>query len=102
MAKQYGIYQPIDYSKVNTDQLDPSLVAAVKKNTMVDGKPYAVPHVYGTASRDAGKFLNANIAANFKRGLPPEALANTNWYPTVPPGLEEMEGKVMDKIKAAK
>jgi len=269
VAKQYGIYQPIDYSKVNTDQLDPSLVAAVKQNTMVDGKSYAVPHVYGTsglvvnrekapgikdykdlldpkytgrvsyrmkrptllamgyslgydpfalyddkeayqkfldeiaakliaakpvvrnywdngdqlleslrsgelwaamaweqagwklyeenpnidyiaptsgamawvdtfaipaksenvegaykwinfilrpenaavftnaekygtASKDAGKFLDANIAANFKRGLPPEALANTNWYPTVPPGLEEMEGKVMDKVKAAK
>ena len=57
---------------------------------------------YGTASKDAVKFLEPNIAANFKRGLPPEALANTNWYPTVPPGLEEMEGKVMDKIKAAK
>jgi len=264
----YGIYQPIDWSKVNTDQLDPSLVAAVKANTTVDGKSYGVPHVYGTsglivnkalapdikdykdlldpkykgrvsyrmvrptligmgfslgydpfalyndldgyqaflnemekvliaakpvvrnyydnadqllesmrsgeiwaamaweqlgwklyaensdidyiaptsgplawvdtftipaksenvegaykwinfilrpenaavftnvetygtASKDAGKYLNPEIAANFARGLPPEALANTNWYPTVPPGLEEMEGKVMDKIRAA-
>lgn len=264
----YGIYQPIDWSKVNTAQLDPSLVAAVKANTTVDGKSYGVPHVYGTsglivnkalapdikdykdlldpkytgrvsyrmvrptligmgfslgydpfalysdldgyqaflndmekvlieakpvvrnyydnadqllesmrseeiwaamaweqlgwklyaenpdidyiaptsgplawvdtftipaksenvegayewinfilrpenaavftnaetygtASKDAGKYLNPEIAANFARGLPPEALANTNWYPTVPPGLEEMEGKVMDKIRAA-
>jgi spermidine/putrescine transport system substrate-binding protein len=265
----YGVYQPIDWTKVNTDQLDPSLVAAVKKNTTVDGKSYGVPHVYGTsglivnkakapdikdykdlldpkytgrvsyrmvrptligmgfslgydpfalyddleayqdflddmqevlieakpvvrnyydnadqllesmrseeiwaamaweqlgwklyaenpnidylaptsgplawvdtftipaksenvegaykwinfilrpenaavftnaetygtASKDAGKYLNPEIAANFERGLPPEALANTNWYPTVPPGLEEMEGKVMDRIRAAK
>ncbi len=57
---------------------------------------------YGTASKDAGKYLNPDIAANFARGLPPEALANTNWYPAVPAGLEEMEGKVMDKIRAAK
>ncbi len=269
VVKQYGIYQPIDYSKVNTDQIDPSMLAAVKKNTMVDGKSYAVPHVfgtsglivnsakapdvkdykdlldpkytgrvsyrmkrptllamgfslgydpfalykdkeayqkfldeiakkliaakpvvrnywdngdqlleslrsgeiwaamgweqqawklyeenpnidyiaptsgsmawidtfaipaksenvegaykwinfilrpenaaiftnaekYGTASKDAADFLEAKIAANFKRCFPPEALANTNWYPTVPPGLEEMEGKVMDRIMAAK
>lgn len=269
VVQEYGIYQPIDYSKVDTTQIDPSLLDAVKKNTLVNGKSYAVPHVYGTsglvvnkekapdvkdykdlmdpkytgrvsyrmkrptllamgyslgydpfslyddkeayqkfldeiaevlidakpvvrnywdngdqlleslrsgevwaamaweqagwklyeenpnidyiaptsgamawvdtfaipaksenvegaykwinfmlrpenaavftnkekygtASKDAVKFLEPNIAANFKRGLPPEALANTNWYPTVPPGLEEMEGKVMDKIKAAK
>lgn len=269
VVQEYGIYQPIDYSKVDTAQIDPSLLEAVKKNTLVDGKSYAVPHVYGTsglvvnkekapdvkdykdlldpkytgrvsyrmkrptllamgyslgydpfalyddkeayqkfldeiaevlidakpvvrnywdngdqlleslrsgevwaamaweqagwklyeenpnidylaptsgamawvdtfaipaksenvegaykwinfmlrpenaavftnkekygtASKDAVKFLEPNIAANFTRGLPPEALANTNWYPTVPPGLEEMEGKVMDKVKASK
>ena len=57
---------------------------------------------YGTASKDAANYLEPTIAANFKRCFPPEVLANTNWYPTVPPGLEEMEGKVMDRIKAAK
>ncbi len=57
---------------------------------------------YGTASKDAVKFLEPHIADNFTRGLPPEALANMNWYPTVPPGLEEMEGKVLDRIKAAR
>lgn len=57
---------------------------------------------YGTASKDAGKYLNPDIADNFSRGLPPEALARTNWYPAVPVGLEEMEGKAMDKIRAAK
>jgi spermidine/putrescine transport system substrate-binding protein len=29
-------------------------------------------------------------------------LAKINWYPTVPVGLEEMEGKTLDKIKAAR
>jgi spermidine/putrescine transport system substrate-binding protein len=269
VVSEYGIYQPIDYSKVDLDQLDPSLVEAVRKNTLVDGESYGVPHVYGTsglvvnfekapdvkdykdlldpkytgrvsyrmvrptligmgfsfgydpfalyddpeayqefldgisekliaakpvvrfywdngdqllesirsgevwaamaweqagwklheenpnidylaptsgalawvdtfaipaksenvegaykwinfilrpenaavftnketygtASKDAGKYLEPDIADNFARGLPPEVLANINWYPTVPVGLEEMEGKVMDRIKAAK
>lgn len=56
---------------------------------------------YGTASKDAVKFLQPEIAANFTRGLPPAVLANINWYPTVPVGIEEMEGKTLDKIKAA-
>jgi len=34
--------------------------------------------------------------------LYPEVMKKMNWYPTVPAGLEEMEGKVLDKIKAAK
>lgn len=268
VVEQYGIYQPIDYSKVDTDQLDPSLLAAVKKNTLVDGKSYAVPHIYGTsglivnkakapdvkdytdlldprykgrvsyrlkrptligmgfamgydpfelysdpeayqkflddvgakliagkpvvknywtngdqllesmrseevwaamaweqagwklhaenpnidylapasgalawvdtfaipaksenvagaykwinfilrpenaaaytnaekygtASKDAVKLLDAETKANFERGLPPEVLEEIHWYPTVPPGLEEMEGKVLDKVKAS-
>ncbi|MEA1953259.1 MAG: extracellular solute-binding protein [Campylobacterota bacterium] len=46
--KQFPIYQPIDYSKVNTEQLVPSMLASVKKNSMVDGKSYAVPFCYGT------------------------------------------------------
>ena len=269
VVEQYKIYQPIDYSKLDTDQIDPSLLEAVKKNTLVDGQSYAVPHIYGTeglvlnrklapdikdfkdlldpkyegrvsyrmkrptligmgfslgydpfslydkpeeyqkfldemekvliagkpavktywdngdqllqllrsgevwaasaweqagwklhaenpdidylapesgalawvdtfaiparsenveaaykyinfmlrpenaafftnretygtASKDAVKFLDPEIKANFERGLPPEVLAKINWYPTVPAGIEEMEGKTLDKIKAAR
>ncbi|MEA4860448.1 MAG: extracellular solute-binding protein [Sphaerochaeta sp.] len=269
VVEQYGIYQPIDYTRLNTDQIDPSLLEAVKKNTLVNGKSYAVPHVYGTeglvvnkakapdikdfkdlldpkyagrvsyrlkrptligmgfslgydpfalysdtaayqkfldemekvliagkpsvktywdngdqllqslrseevwaasaweqagwklhaenpnidyiaptsgalawvdtftipsksenldaayayinfmlraenaafftnretygtASKDAVNYLDEEIKANFTRGLPPEVLANINWYPTVPAGIEEMEGKTLDKIKAAR
>lgn len=57
---------------------------------------------YGTASKDAVQYLEPEIKANFERGLPPEVLANIHWYPTVPVGLEEMEGKTLDKIKAAR
>jgi spermidine/putrescine transport system substrate-binding protein len=269
VAEEYGIYQPIDFSRIDEDQIDPSLLAAVKKNTSVDGQSYAVPHVYGTeglvinkdkapdvkdfkdlldpkytgrvsyrlkrptligmgfslgydpfalyddseayqqfldemetvlieakpvvktywdngdqllqllrseevwaasaweqagwklhaenpnidylaptsgalawvdtfalparsenldaayayinfmlrpenaafftnretygtASKDAVQYLDPEIKDNFSRGLPPEVLANINWYPTVPAGIEEMEGRALDKIKAAR
>jgi spermidine/putrescine transport system substrate-binding protein len=269
VAEEYGIYQPIDFSRIDEDQIDPSLLAAVKKNTLVDGQSYAVPHVYGTeglvinkdkapdvkdfkdlldpkytgrvsyrlkrptligmgfslgydpfalyddseayqqfldemetvlieakpvvktywdngdqllqllrseevwaasaweqagwklhaenpnidylaptsgalawvdtfalparsenldaayayinfmlrpenaafftnretygtASKDAVQYLDPEIKDNFSRGLPPEVLANINWYPTVPAGIEEMEGRTLDKIKAAR
>jgi len=46
---KYKIYQPIDLSKVKTDQIIPSMLEAVKKNTMVDGKPHAVPFCWGTS-----------------------------------------------------
>ncbi|MFZ7126850.1 MAG: extracellular solute-binding protein, partial [Desulfobacterales bacterium] len=49
VQEKYGIYQPIDYSKVDTEQIVASMLEAVRKNTMVDGKSYAVPHVYGTS-----------------------------------------------------
>jgi spermidine/putrescine transport system substrate-binding protein len=62
VVAEYGIYQPIDYSKVNLDQLDPSLVEAVRKNTLVDGKSYGVPHVYGTS----GLIVNFEKAPDVK------------------------------------
>ena len=57
---------------------------------------------YGTASKDAVKYYTPEAAANFSRCFTPEVMANMNWYPTVPSGLEEMEGKVLDKMRAAK
>jgi spermidine/putrescine transport system substrate-binding protein len=49
VQEKYKLYMPIDYGKLDTDQIVASMLAAVKKNTMVDGKSYAVPHVYGTS-----------------------------------------------------
>lgn len=55
VQQKHGIYQPIDYSKVNTDQLVTSMVDAVKKNTNVDGEGFGVPHVYGTTGMIVNK-----------------------------------------------
>jgi len=269
VAKMYGIYQPVDYSKVDESQIEPGILAAAKKNTLVDGKSYAVPYVYGTlglivnkakapevkdykdvldpkyknrvsyqlrrptlmalgfsfgynpfdlyndrvayqkfldhmekvliegksvvrnywetsdaltellrtgeiwialgwekvawklyeenpqvdyvaaksgplvwldtyaipsksenleaaykwinfclkpenaailsnivkynsASKDAVKYMDPNVSANYKRCFPPEVMANMHWFPTVPPGLEEMEGKTLDRVRASR
>ncbi len=44
-----GIYQPIDLSKVNTDQINESLDAILEGSTY-EGKPYAIPFVWGTTA----------------------------------------------------
>jgi spermidine/putrescine transport system substrate-binding protein len=57
---------------------------------------------YGTASKGAGQFLDASIRGNFERSFPLSAIANIKWYPPVPAKLEEIEGKILDKVKASK
>lgn len=68
---QYGIYQPIDFSKIDESQIDPNMLAAVKKNTMVDGKSYGVPHVYGTSGLCVNK-EKAPDAKDYKDLLDPK------------------------------
>ena len=55
---EFGIYQPVDYAKLDTAQIIGSMLLAVKKNTDVDGKSYAVPHIYGTS----GLIVNKKFA----------------------------------------
>ncbi|MFL4997260.1 MAG: extracellular solute-binding protein [Microvirga sp.] len=45
---EFGIYKPLDMSKVKSDQFIASMLEATKKNTSVDGKVYGVPHIWGT------------------------------------------------------
>ena len=49
VQEKFSIYQPIDYSMIDAKLIVPSMLDAVKKNTMVDGKSYGVPHVFGTS-----------------------------------------------------
>jgi spermidine/putrescine transport system substrate-binding protein len=57
---------------------------------------------YGTASKGASQFLNTEIRSNFKRSFPLAAIANVKWYPPVPAKLEEIEGKILDRVKASR
>ena len=57
---KYKLYQPMDYGQIEADQIIASMLEAVKMNTLVDGKSYAVPHVYGTS----GLIVNRKMAAD--------------------------------------
>jgi len=57
---------------------------------------------YGTASKGAIELTNPDIRGNFERCFPQAAIDNIKWYPPVPAKLEQIEGKILDKVKAAK
>ncbi len=59
---KFKIYQPVDYSQIKSGQIVASMLEAVKQNTMVGGKSFAVPHVYGTS----GMIVNRKFAADAK------------------------------------
>jgi spermidine/putrescine transport system substrate-binding protein len=41
------------------------------------------------------------MRAQFNASFPGGAFSGINWYPAIPPGLEAMEGRILDRIKAA-
>ncbi|WP_193174112.1 extracellular solute-binding protein [Oricola nitratireducens] len=59
---EFGIYKPIDLSKIDAAQFIPSMLEATKANTTVDGEVYGVPHVWGTS----GLVLDTTKAAGVK------------------------------------
>lgn len=59
---EFGIYKPIDLSKIKAGLFISSMLEATKGNTTVDGKVYGVPHVWGTS----GLVLNTKKAGGVK------------------------------------
>jgi spermidine/putrescine transport system substrate-binding protein len=57
---------------------------------------------YGTASKGSIQLTNVDIRGNFQRSFPQADIDNIKWYPPVPAKLEGIEGKILDKVKAAK
>ncbi len=53
-----------------------------------------------TAAKGADELMDPRLRQQFNATFP-EGLKNIKWYPAIPPGLEEIEGGVMDRIKAA-
>lgn len=56
---------------------------------------------YGTASKGANAYYDAEIKADFERSFTEADIDNIKWYPPVPVKLEQIEGKILDKVKAA-
>ncbi len=55
-----------------------------------------------TAAKDGDKFVEESKRMRFQETFPAAAIDNIKWYPPVPAGLEDMEGKVLDRVQAAK
>ncbi|MEQ6290045.1 extracellular solute-binding protein [Vogesella sp. GCM10023246] len=54
-----------------------------------------------TAVKGAENFMDAQMKKQLAESFPPAAMKNIKWYPAIPAGLEEIDGKVLDRIKAA-
>ena len=54
-----------------------------------------------SAAKDTAPWVDPRLKAQFTAAYPESALKNVHWYPAIPAGLEEIEGKVLDRIKAA-
>src|SRR6476620_2781223 len=54
-----------------------------------------------TGSKGADALMDPKLKAQFANSFYEEALKNVKWYPAVPPGIEDIEGKVLDRVKAA-
>ncbi|HEX9474062.1 MAG TPA: extracellular solute-binding protein [Steroidobacteraceae bacterium] len=52
------------------------------------------------AAKDAEQYMDPRLRAQFNESFP-DGLKNIKWYPAIPPGLEEIEGGILDRIKAA-
>ena len=46
--QEFGIYKPMDLSKLKNEQFIASMLDATKKNTTLAGKVYGLPHIWGT------------------------------------------------------
>jgi spermidine/putrescine transport system substrate-binding protein len=48
VQREFGIYRPIDLTKVKVEQFQPALLDIVKRNATLDGKLYGLPYLWGT------------------------------------------------------
>jgi spermidine/putrescine transport system substrate-binding protein len=55
---------------------------------------------FSTAMNTA-PLIDPRLKAQFAAAFPGDGLTRIHWYPAIPPGLEEMEGRVLDRVKAA-
>lgn len=54
-----------------------------------------------TASQGSEKFGDPVLQKLYQASFTPRDVDNIKWYPAVPAGLEEIEGTILDKVRAA-
>ena len=57
---------------------------------------------YATASKGASEFLDTEVRDNISRSFTAADIDNIKWYPPVSARIEQLEGKLLDKVQAAK
>ncbi|WP_416237491.1 extracellular solute-binding protein [Sulfitobacter sp. F26169L] len=60
--EEFGIYKPIDMSKVEEAQIVPSMLSATATNTTFDGEVYGLPHIWGTSGLIVNKAEAEQVA----------------------------------------
>jgi len=53
-----------------------------------------------SASKGSDALVPEALRKAYQEAFPAEVIANIKWFPTIPAGLEELEGKVLDKVAA--
>lgn len=54
-----------------------------------------------TAARGTEELVDPVMRAQFNASFPQGVFTGIKWYPAIPPGLEAMEGRILDRVKAA-
>jgi spermidine/putrescine transport system substrate-binding protein len=54
-----------------------------------------------TAIKGAEELMDVKVKAQKAESFPGNALEQIHWYPAIPAGIEEIDGKILDRIKAA-
>lgn len=54
-----------------------------------------------TAARGTEDLVDPHMREQFNASFPGGAFQNIHWYPAIPSGLEEIEGRILDRVKAA-
>lgn len=60
--EEFGIYKPIDMSRVDSAQFIPSMLSATATNTTFDGAVYGLPHVWGTSGLVVNTAMAGEVA----------------------------------------
>ena len=55
-----------------------------------------------TAARGTEELVDPRMRAQYNASFPEGAFKGIRWYPPIPPGLEEIEGRILDRIKAGR
>src|SRR6202158_293687 len=54
-----------------------------------------------SAAANTAPLIDPRLKAQFAAAFPDNDLKNIHWYPAIPSGIEETEGRILDRIKAA-